>query len=305
MEFILTDFNGVAEQLETVIDYVRFAATQMEEGELFFGHGTDNAWDEAVALVFHVLSIAPEMGKNVMLARLITSEREAILALLSKRINAHIPLAYLTNHARYCGLDFFVDERVLIPRSPIAELIQQQFSPWVDYGKVNNILELCTGSGCISIAMAYAFEEAYITATDISLEALEVASMNIDAHGLEERVFLIESDVYQNIPETTFDLIVTNPPYVCDEEMADLPNEYLQEPSLALQADDDGLAIVERILRGAKARLSEQGILVVEVGNSEHAMKIKYPHVPFHWVEFEQGGSGVFVLTFDQLNTHF
>lgn len=301
----MTDYSEAVEQLETVIDYVRFVATQMEQADLYFGHGTDNAWDEAVALVFHVLSIAPELGKNVMLARLVTAERQQILALLTKRIKERTPLAYLTNHARYYELDFFVDERVLIPRSPIAELIEQRFAPWLAYENVNNILELCTGSGCISIAMAYEFEHAYITATDLSLDALAVASMNIEAHGLEERVSLIESDVYNSLPENKYELIVANPPYVCDDEMSELPNEYLQEPYLALQADDEGLAIVDRILSGAKEYLSEEGVLVVEVGNSEHALQEKYSHVPFQWLEFERGGSGVFLLTYQQLTEFF
>ena len=297
----MTDYDNVIEQLETVIDYVRFVASELERSDVFFGHGTDNAWDDAIVLVFHVISLPIELGQKVMHAKLLIDEGRLIMQLLTKRIKEHMPMPYLTNNAKFCELDFFVDERVLIPRSPIAELIEQQFSPWLEADKVNNILELCTGSGCISIAMAYAFPNAFITASDLSIDALEVAAMNVEAHGLEEEVNLIESDVYQKIPDMKYDLIVANPPYVCDDEMSTLPEEYHQEPSMALQADDQGLAIVDRIINGAKKRLNEGGILIVEVGNSEVFLTEKYPNIPFTWLEFERGGHGVFLLTYDQL----
>lgn len=301
----MTNYSNVCETLETVIDYVRFACTEMTNAELYFGHGTDNAWDEALVLVFHVIAFPLELAAKVINAKLTLHEREKIVDLLSQRIEQQIPLAYLTNHARYADLDFYVDDRVLIPRSPIAEIIDAQFCPWIEPERVNNILELCTGSGCLSIAMSYAFPEAYITATDISLDALDVAAMNVEAHEVEERIQLIESDVYNNVPDETYDIIVSNPPYVCDEEMATLPQEYCQEPELALRADDNGLAIVDKILKGAASRLNENGILIVEVGNSEVFLEEKYPMVPFTWLEFERGGSGVFLLTKSDLEQYF
>ena len=301
----MTNYPNICDTLETVIDYVRFACTEMSNAELYFGHGTDNAWDEALSLVFHVIAMPLELGPKVVNAKLTMPEREKILDLLSQRIKHQIPLAYLTNHIRYADLDFYVDDRVLIPRSPIAEMIDAQFSPWIEQECVSNILELCTGSGCLSIAMSYAFPEAYITATDISLDALDVAAMNVEAHAVEERIQLIESDVYDNVPDETYDIIVSNPPYVCDAEMATLPQEYCQEPELALRADDNGLAIVERILKGAASRLNDKGILIVEVGNSEVFLEEKYPMVPFTWLEFERGGSGVFLLTKSDLEQYF
>lgn len=302
---ILSSYTEACDTLETVIDYVRFACSEMNKAELHFGHGTDNAWDEALALVFYALSMPHELGPKIVNAKLVQSERQNILKLLDKRIQQQTPLPYLTNHSRYCDLDFYIDERVLIPRSPIAELIEQQFCPWVEPSNVNSILELCTGSGCLSIAMSYAFPESYITATDISSDALEVAAINVDSHGVEEHLQLIQSDVYDSVPDEKYDLIVSNPPYVCDDEMATLPEEYNQEPTLALRADDSGLAIADRILYGAHQRLNDDGILVVEVGNSGVFLEEKYPHVPFTWLEFERGGSGVFLLTKAQLVEHF
>lgn len=297
--------QSVSQQLTTVIDFIRYCATQMNQSDVYFGHGTDNAWDDALALVMHVIDMPIALGQKVMHARLLEQEKQQILTLLQQRIEAHIPLPYLTNHSFYCGLDFYVDERVLIPRSPIAELIETQFEPWLAAESVNNILELCTGSGCISIAMAYAFENASIIASDISEDALAVAAINVDNHGVEQQLSLIESDVYQAIPEITFDLIVANPPYVSHDEMATLPQEFHVEPELALAADNNGLDIVNRILQGAKSRLSEHGILVVEVGNSWQALEAQYPTVPFTWLEFERGGDGVFLLTYQQLHEYF
>lgn len=301
----MSKYTQVVSQLETVIDFIRFASSEMTRHQLFFGHGTDNAWDDAVMLVMHAIDCVPELGPKIMHAKLITEEKEHVLALLSRRIEERLPVAYLTNHAVFCGLDFYVNETVLIPRSPMAELIEERFSPWLDASRVHNILELCTGSGCIAVALAYAFPNAHITATDISPDVLEVAAINVDSHGLEAQLSLIESDVFDSLLEQEYDLIISNPPYVSEEEMADLPLEYQSEPALALYADNEGLAIVDRILVQAKNYLSEKGILVVEVGNSAEVLKQKYPEVPFTWLEFARGGDGVFLLTSQQLRQYF
>ena len=301
----IIDSTQVQKQLDTVIDFVRYACSMMNRADLYFGHGTDNAWDDAVLLVFHAINFPLELGSKISQAKLLDMEKQKVLQLLEKRINDKVPLPYLTNHINYCDLDFYVDDRVLIPRSPITELIEHKFSPWLEEDKVQNILELCTGSGCISIAMAYAFENAVITASDISEQALEVAAINVEALGVTEQVCLLQSDVYKNIPETKYDLIVANPPYVSSEEMEILPEEYLQEPRLALEAEQDGLAIVIEIIQGGKRYLNEGGILVVEVGNSENALIEKYPEVPFTWLEFERGGTGVFLISYQQLHLYF
>lgn len=289
------------QELTTVLDWVRWGASEFTRHKLFFGHGTDNAWDEALALVLHVLHLSHDVPNIMMQANVTTEERKQILDLIEKRIFSRMPLPYLTNKARFAGIEFYVNEHVLIPRSPIAELIQKNFSPWVDENKVFKILDLCTGSGCIAIACAMYFPESEVDAVDISKQALKVAQRNIEQLGLEEHVCLIESDLYNDVPVQEYDIIVSNPPYVGQDEFNQLPKEYNHEPSLALVAKDDGLEIVNRILKDAAKYLSKDGILVVEVGNSEEALVARYPEVDFVWLEFEHGGSGVFLLTKKQL----
>lgn len=289
------------QELTTILDWVRWAASEFNRQKLFFGHGTDNAWDEALALVLHTLHLSHDVPGTIFQAHLLTEERKQVLDLIQKRIFTRLPLPYLTNSARFAEMEFYVDEHVLIPRSPIAELIQKNFSPWVDEDQVFRILDLCTGSGCIAIVCAMYFPESIVDAVDISQKALKVAAKNVVKFNLEEHVNLIESDLYRDVPLHQYDIIVSNPPYVNRDEFSQLPKEYSHEPALALVAEDDGLNIVKRILKGAAKYLSDNGVLIVEVGNSEDALIERYPEVDFVWLEFERGGSGVFLLTKQQL----
>lgn len=299
------EFIQSACELESILDFVRYGLTNANAQILHFGHGTDNALDDMYALVLGVLSLPMDVEPVLLQARLTTRERETVARQLSRRIFDRVPVPYLTHQAYFCGLPFFVDERVLIPRSPIAELIEQQFFPWIQPEKVSRVLDLCTGSACIAIACCYAFPDAAVDAVDISKAALEVADINRASHGLAEQLTLIESDVYTALPPGCYDIIVSNPPYVGAEEMQTLPEEYRHEPVLALQAAGNGLAVVDHILRQAHDYLSEQGILVVEVGNSADALMDAYPDLAFTWLDFERGGDGVFLLTREQLAEFF
>jgi ribosomal protein L3 glutamine methyltransferase len=294
----------VIADLLTVRDFVRWGASRFREAGLFYGHGTDNALDEALALVLHALHLDHELPLDYLDARLTKPERAAVAKLLEQRYTTRKPAAYLTGHARFAGLEFKVTEDVLVPRSPIAELIEDGFAPWLDPDQVGSVLDLCTGSGCIGIACAYAFPEARVDLTDISPAALAVAGENIAAHDLEDRVEAIQADVWDGLPAGQYDLIVSNPPYVDAEDMANLPTEYQHEPALGLAAGDDGLDVVARILAGAADRINRGGILVVEVGRSAGHLMERYPGVPFLWLDFERGGAGVFLLTADQLDEH-
>lgn len=300
----MRDYQKVVAELTTIRDMLRWITSQFNAAELYFGHGTDNAWDEAVSLVLRSLHLSYTNNIQFLDAKLTETERTALLELVKKRIEDRIPVPYLINEAWFAGLPFYVDERVLIPRSPLAELIEQQFTPWVEPEAVAHILDLCTGSGCIAVACAMAFPEAIIDAVELDAGAMQVAAKNIRKHGLEQQVKLVSSDLFNNLPTKRYDIIVSNPPYVSDEEMASLPPEYCAEPILALRADEQGLAIVQRILRQAADYLTEQGVLIVEVGNSEQALIEYYPQIPFTWLEFELGGQGVFLLTAEQVKLY-
>lgn len=289
------------QNFNTIIDYLRFGFTCANKGGLHYGHGTDNAWDEVVALVLGTLSLPVDVDPILLNAKLTPEEKEKLIHQLVRRMVERVPVPYLTNTAYFCELPFFVDERVLIPRSPIAELIDSQFFPWIQPDKVSHILDLCTGSGCIAIACCFAFPFAEVDAVDISRDALDVAEINRERHGLQEQLTLIESDVFEALPRVQYDIIVSNPPYVGGDEMLTLPQEYRHEPVLALEASNNGLAVVDKILKCAHEYLSEDGILVVEVGNSEEALINAYPSLDFTWLEFERGGQGVFLLTRQQL----
>ncbi|QFY42517.1 50S ribosomal protein L3 N(5)-glutamine methyltransferase [Candidatus Methylospira mobilis] len=294
--------QGIATQLTTIRDYIRWAASRFNEAGLFFGHGTATATDEAAMLVLHAIHQPNDLPAGYFNCVLDLSERAAILALVARRINERKPASYVTQQAWFAGLPFYVDERVLVPRSPFAELIEQRFEPWLaDPDAVTDVLDLCTGSGCIAIATAFAFPDAKIDAVDISPDALAVARINVDRHDLADRVNLLQSDLYGALADKKYDLIVSNPPYVSQAEWAALPPEYHAEPRIGLESGESGLDCVNGILARAKAHLKPGGLLIVEVGNSAEALEAAYPQLPFCWIEFERGGDGVFVLSYDQL----
>ena len=288
------------ENLRTVQDFIRWTSSQLSLSDVFLGHGTDNPIDEAKQLILATLGLSLYIPTEFYAANLTNDEKQELFAIIQKRISDRVPTPYLTNQAWFCGHSFYIDERVLIPRSPIGELIDNHFQSLLSQPP-QQILDLCTGSGCIGIACAYAFPEAQIDITDISLEALDVAQQNIDLHEMNFQVMPMQSDLFNDIPEKQYDLIVTNPPYVDNEDMGDLPDEFSYEPKLALEAGFDGLDIVKRILRDAIDYLSPQGVLVCEVGNSWVSLQEQYPQVPFNWLEFERGGLGVFSITREEL----
>lgn len=287
------------DDLVSILDMVRWSVSRFNDADLFFGHGTDNAWDEAVTLVLFALhlpqNITMQTGDGIFAARLTRSERQKIAELVLQRVQTRLPLPYLTHQAWFCDLPFYVDERVLIPRSPFAELINNQFSAYAI--NPHRILDLCTGGGCIAIALAHAFPDAQVDALDISQDALDVAQMNIEEHGLSDRVFPIQSDLLTQAIGQQYELIVCNPPYVDSEDMADLPAEFQHEPALALAAGDDGLDLVEKILKSAPDCLSDNGWLFVEVGNSVVHFDQRFPGLSVDWIEFEAGGDGVFAVS--------
>ena len=284
---------------------IDWASKEFEASNLYYGHGTDNAYDEAVFMVLRSLDIPFDVADKLLNQPLDASAIDKVVALINERIRTRKPAAYLLNEAWFAGLPFFVNEHVLVPRSPFAELIAERFSPWCDADNVKSILDIGTGSGCIAIASALAFPDAKVDAVDISADALAVARRNIERHELQQRVTLFQSDLFDEIKDRQYDLIIANPPYVDDEEMAALPAEYQHEPLLGLHAGQDGLDIVKRILESAADHLTERGVIAVEVGNSQHALSEQYPEVPFMWLEFERGGEGVFLLTREELQQWF
>jgi ribosomal protein L3 glutamine methyltransferase len=292
------------EELVSIRDWVRWSASRFREADLHFGHGTDNALDEALALVLHVLHLDHDLPADYLDACVTRAEGGAILDLVSRRIVQRRPLAYLTGVAYFAGLRFVVDDNVLVPRSPIAELIGEGFEPWLQAARVSNVLDLCCGSGCIGIACAHAFPDALVDLADVSPAALDVARRNIELHELEDRVRALRADVYDGLDGERYDLIVSNPPYVSEAEMDDLPDEYRHEPALGLVAGVDGMDVVARILLGAADCLKPDGILVVEVGASAGLLLRRWPDVPFLWLDFERGGDGVFLLTAEQLEEY-
>ena len=295
-DLVMNEIN----ELLTIRDFIRWSVSRFNESGLYYGHGTDNAWDESVALILHTLFLPHQINSAILEARITTQEREQLYKKIRRRIDDRLPVAYLTNESWFAELPFYVDERVLIPRSPIAELIQHHFEPWIEH-EVETILDLCTGSGCIAVACAKAFPDSIIDASDISTEALAVAKINVLRHEVEDQVHLHQADLFKGLPAKKYDIIVSNPPYVNELEMSELPPEFHHEPTLGLQAGKEGLDIVINILREAHHHLKPQGILIVEVGNSEYALVEKFPDIPFTWLEFKNGGGGVFLLTAKQL----
>jgi ribosomal protein L3 glutamine methyltransferase len=286
----------------TVGELIASVARRLRRAQVCFGHGTDNASDEAAALVLHAMKLPFDAPPRAFQRRVSAACGERVEALLRRRIDERVPLAYLTHAAWFAGLPFYVDERVLIPRSAIAELIERRFAPWIVAARVRHVLDLGTGSGCIALAAAKAFPRARVDAVDIDAGALEVAAINRRRLRLTRRVKLIESDHFAALSGNSYDIIVSNPPYVGEREMRGLPREYGHEPKLALASGREGLDSVATILREARKHLRPLGLLVVEVGNTERVLVRAYPKLPFTWLDFERGGGGVFLLTREQLD---
>ena len=295
-------YATIIDELVTVQDVVRYLVTIFSLSEVYVGHGTTNYWDEALELVQAVMCLQPPCDDSTLTSRLTRRERALIAKMAIARTTFRIPTPYLTHRAFFAGHQFYVDRRVIIPRSPIAELIENEFRPYLTR-RPERVLDMCTGSGCIAIAIALQFDgECEVDAVDISDDALEIANMNIQNYDLEQVVTPIKSDLFDNLlPDDKYDLIVANPPYVNAEDLEAMPDEYQREPALALGSGADGLDCVRRILAQARSFLTDEGVLIVEVGNTEENLIETYPNVPFHFIELKRGGSGVFLLTADQL----
>lgn len=295
--------HPIEQDLHTIVDMMRWAYSYFNASDLYYGHGLDNAWDEANQLVLSALALPIDVPESLYSSRLTLVEKQRIVEMVKQRLGLRKPVAYLTNSAWFCGLEFYVDERVIIPRSPIGELIQEGITG-ILRTEPKRILDMCTGSGCIAIACAERFQQAEIDAVDLSIDALNVAEINIDRHQLNHRVFPLQSDLFDALPQDHYDLIITNPPYVDEEDLETMPEEFHHEPEMALGSGSDGLTITKRILAQAADYLSDNGVLVCEVGNSMVHLIQQFPTVPFHWLELKHGGIGVFSLTRDQLKNN-
>jgi ribosomal protein L3 glutamine methyltransferase len=283
-------------------DLLRYATTRFNTEQLFFGHGSAEAFDEAAYLILHTLKLPLDKLDPFLDARLLPEEIQRVLDVIERRAAERIPAAYITNEAWLGTYRFYVDERTIVPRSYIAELIPDYFAPWVnDPEGITSVLELCTGSGCLAIMMADAFPDAAVDAVDISPDALDVARRNVETYKLQDRVNLVQSDLYANLPPKKYDLIVTNPPYVNSGSMAQLPQEYRHEPQIALDGGADGMDLVRRIVAGAAERLTDEGLLIVEIGNEKEFAEAAFGHLGLTWLTTSQGDDMVFLLTADQL----
>ena len=296
-----TLFRQAESSLHTLRDFLRFAVSRFQQAGLVFGHGSDNAHDEAAYLILHTLHLPLDMLEPYLDAALLADEKTELLGKLRERIEQRVPVAYITQHARQGDFDFYVDERVIVPRSFIYELLGEPLSPWIEYPElVHRALDLCTGSGCLAIQMAAHYPVAQIDAVDISLDALEVAAVNVEDYGLQERIQLVHTDLFEGL-EGTYDLIVSNPPYVDAESVDALPEEYLHEPELALGSGEDGLDATREILLQAAKFLNPRGVLLVEIGHNRDVLEREYPELPFVWLDTSGGDGFVFLLTREQL----
>ena len=296
-----TLFRQAESSLHTLRDFLRFAVSRFQQAGLVFGHGSDNAHDEAAYLILHTLHLPLDMLEPYLDAALLADEKTELLGKLRERIEQRVPVAYITQHARQGDFDFYVDERVIVPRSFIYELLGEPLSPWIEYPElVLRALDLCTGSGCLAIQMAAHYPAAQIDAVDISLDALEVAAVNVEDYGLQERIQLVHTDLFEGL-EGTYDLIVSNPPYVDAESVDALPEEYLHEPELALGSGEDGLDATREILLQAAKFLNPHGVLLVEIGHNRDVLEREYPELPFVWLDTSGGDGFVFLLTREQL----
>jgi ribosomal protein L3 glutamine methyltransferase len=287
--------------LLTIQDFIRWGASRFNAEGLFFGHGTDNALDESAELVLYALHLPPDLPATYRECHLSFPERVTVCELLERRMSDRKPAAYLTNRAWFAGLEFYVDENVMVPRSPLAELVEAGFDPWIEPEGAGRILDLCAGSGCIGIACAVYLPDAEVDLAEISTAALQVASRNLELHRVQERVHILESDLFEGVGDVRYDLIVSNPPYVSAAELAALPEEYRKEPQLGFAGGDTGLDLVLRILCDAPEHLEEKGVLVVEVGSTAMELEQRFPDIPFLWLDFERGGEGVFLMKREQL----
>lgn len=295
-------FDQAAVQLSTVRDLLRFAVSRFTEAGLSFGHGSDNAYDEAVYLILHTLKLPLDRLEPFLDARLVDEEIRQVLDVLARRVNLRTPAAYLTREAWLGEYRFYVDERVIVPRSFIAELLPEALEPWIEYPElVHRALDMCTGSGCLAVLLADLYPDADVDAVDLSADALAVAQINVEQYGLQERIELIQSDLFSALAGREYDLIISNPPYVDAPSVAALPEEYLREPALALGSGEDGLDATREILRRAAAHLSEHGVLVVEIGHNREALEASFPELPFTWLPTASGDGFVFLLTRDEL----
>ncbi|MCB5207318.1 50S ribosomal protein L3 N(5)-glutamine methyltransferase [Methylovorus mays] len=298
----MTHYPRLSEELITIRDWLRFAVSRFEEAGIFFGHGTDNAYDEAVWLIMSALHLPHDTLNNFLDSRLLESERKHLAHLLERRVEQRVPTAYLVREAWLKGFKFYVDERVIVPRSFIAELLEDGLSPWIDYPEmVESAADICTGSGCLGILLAHAFPDAEVDVADISADALAVANINIANYGLQDQVKAIQSDMFSALQGKTYDLIISNPPYVDAPSMAQLPEEYRNEPQIALGSGTDGLEHTHTLLREAGKYLNDGGLLIVEIGHNRDALHEAYPDLPFTWLEVESGNEFVFMLSKKQL----
>ena len=295
-------FEQAQHELSTLRDMMRFAVSRFSEAGLFFGHGSDNAWDEAAYLLLHTLHLPIDRLEPFMDARLTGSERADVLEVIGRRISERVPAAYITHEAWLSDYRFYVDERVIVPRSHIAELLREQLSPWVDDPwAVRNVLDMCTGSGCLAILAAHAFPEAKVDAVDISPDALVVARRNVDDYDLAARLRLIESNAFAALDGKVYDVIISNPPYVNAESMRALPEEYRREPELALASGEDGLDFVRILLKEAAKHLARKGLLIVEIGHNREALEMAFPDTSFTWLDTSAGDENVFMLRREDL----
>lgn len=302
MATMAVNHEAVIKELSTIRDWIRYAVTQFESSDIFFGHGTDNAYDEAVWLIMRALKLPLDTLEHFSDASLIRTERKKLMQLIDKRVTQNTPTAYLLNEAWLYDFEFYVDERVIIPRSFIAELLMRDLSPWIEYPElIHTAADICTGSGCLGVLLANSFPEAQIDVVDISPDAIDVCNINIAKHDLKDQVHAIKSDMFTQLQGKQYDLIISNPPYVDAQAMAALPKEYQLEPQLALGSGQDGLNHTHTLLKQAADHLTDSGVLIVEIGHNRQALEAAYPRVVFNWLEVEAGNAFVFLLTKSQL----
>lgn len=297
-------YQSARQELLTLRDLIRYGVSRLNAAEVALGHGSDNAWDEAVYLVLHALHLPLDTLEPFLDARVLTEERSRVLDLIDRRVTERVPAAYLTNEAWLRGHRFYVDKRVIVPRSPIAELLDEGLSPWVqDAQAVDNVLDMCTGSGCLAILSAMAFPYAHVDAVDVSPDALDVARRNVDDYGLADRLELHQSNLFDNLPERQYDVIVCNPPYVNSGSMDVLPQEYRHEPHLALAGGTDGMDLVRRILEAAPRFLTQDGVLVLEIGHERDFFEAAFPELSPVWLDTAEASDQLLLLTREQLTT--